>query len=108
VPTNSRDVNSRPAIINRSFCMDGIPPSAMTTHWRTAADEAQDLHSIPWFQTSVIEVLAVQDFQIQLHRHALGLDGEFTQQIPNCSTGPTVALFTVHLNLNRLHHRSSS
>jgi hypothetical protein len=80
----------------------------MNIHWRTAADEAQDLHSIPWFQTSVIEVLSVQDFQIQLHRHALGLDGQFTEQIPNSSASPTVPLFAVHLNLYRLRHRSSS
>src|SRR4026207_718900 len=96
VPTNSRDVNSRPAIINRSFCMDGILPFALNIHWCTAADEAQDLHSIPWFQTSVIEVLAIKYLQIQLHRHTLGLDGEFTQQVPNGGTSQTVPLLAVH------------
>jgi hypothetical protein len=88
--------------------MDKTPPFALNIHWRTAADEAQYLHSIPLFQTSVIEVLAIHDFQIQLNRHALGLDGEFTQQIPNGGLSPTASLFAVHLNLNRLRHRSSS
>jgi hypothetical protein len=59
--------------------MDETPPFALSIHWSTAADEAQDLHSIPLFQTSVIEVFAVQDFQVQFHRHSLSLDNEFTQ-----------------------------
>jgi hypothetical protein len=29
--------------------MDETPPFALTIHWRTAADEAQYLHSIPLF-----------------------------------------------------------
>jgi hypothetical protein len=88
--------------------MDETPPSALNIHWRTAADETQYLHSISLFQTSVIEVLAIHNFQIQLHRHALGLDGEFTQQIPNGGISPTASLFAIHLNLNCLRHRSSS
>jgi hypothetical protein len=88
--------------------MDETPPFALNIHWRAAADEAQYLHSIPLFQTSVIEVLAIHDFQIQLNRHAFGLDGEFTQQIPNGGISPTASLFAVHLNLNRLRHRLSS
>jgi len=88
--------------------MDETPPFALNIHWRTAADEAQYLHSIPLSQASVIEVIAIHDFQIQLHRHALGLDGKFTQQIPNGGISPTAPLFAVHLNLNRLRHRSSS
>jgi hypothetical protein len=56
----------------------------------------------------VIEVLAIHDFQIQLNRDAFGLDGEFTQQIPNGGISPTASLFAVHLNLNRLRHRLSS
>jgi len=88
--------------------MDETPPFALNIHWRTAADEAQYLHSIPLFQTSMIKVLAIHDFQIQLNRHALGLDGEFAQQIPNGGLGPTASLFAVHLDLNRLRHRSLS
>src|SRR5712692_6191730 len=89
VPTHSRDVNSRPAMINRSFCMDETPPFALSIHWRTAANEAHD-------------------FQVQLHRHAVGLDGEFTQQIPNGGISPTAPLFAIHLDLNRFRHRHSS
>jgi hypothetical protein len=88
--------------------MDETPPFTLRIHWRTATDEAQDFHSIPLFQTSLIEVLPIQDFQIQLHRHALDLDREFTQQIPDGSVDPTAPLFAVHLNLNRLRHGPSS
>ena len=80
----------------------------MTQFLHAAADEAQNLHSIPLFQTSVIEVLAIQDFKIQLHCHALGLDGEFTQQISNAGISQAILLFAVHLNLNRLRHRHLS
>jgi len=88
--------------------MDETPPFSLNPHWRPATDEAQYLHSIPLFQTSVIEILAIHDFQIQLHRHTLRLDGEFTQQIPNGGISPTAPLFAVHLNLDRLRHRPSS
>ena len=80
----------------------------MTQFLHAAADEAQNLHSIPLFQIPVIEVLAIQDFQIQLHCHALGLDGKFTQQISNAGISQAIPLFAVHLNLNRLRHRHLS
>jgi hypothetical protein len=69
----------------RSFCTDETPPFALSFHWRTAADEAQDLHSISLFQTSVIEILAIHDFQIQFHRHALSFFAS------SRSKSPTVA-----------------
>jgi len=88
--------------------MDQTPPSVLSSHWGAAADEAQDLHSISLFQTSLIEVLSFQDFQIQLDRHTLGFDGEFTQQIAHRGISPTAPLLTIHLDLNRVRHGPSS
>src|SRR6185436_5370704 len=108
VPTNSRDENSRPAMINRSFCMDDTPSSTVNIRRRTAADKTQNFHSISLFQTPLVKLLAIEDFQIQLHRHTFGLDGEFTQQVPHRRTSLTAPLLAVHLNLNCLRHRHLS
>jgi len=59
--------------------MDEYPPSALSIPWRTAADKTQDLHSIPLFQTPMIELFSIQDFQIQFHCYALDFDGKFAQ-----------------------------
>jgi hypothetical protein len=84
--------------------MGTTPSYGLSAHRRTTADEAQDLHSITLFQTSVIEVLPVHDFQVQLHRDTLGLNGKLTQQIPYSGVGSTAPLLAVHLNLNRIFH----
>jgi hypothetical protein len=44
---------------------------------RPTADETQDFHSIPFIEASLIEVLATEDFQVQLNGNPLRLDVEF-------------------------------
>jgi hypothetical protein len=84
--------------------MGKTPSYGLSAHGRTTTDEAQNLHSIALVQTSVIEVLPVHDFQVQLHRDTLGLNGKLTQQIPYSGVSSTAPLFAVHLNLNRIFH----
>jgi len=84
--------------------MGKTPSYGLSAHGRTTADEAQDLHSIVLFQTSVIEVFPIHDFQVQLHRDTLGLNGKLTQQIPYSSASSTAPLLAIHLNLNRIFH----
>src|SRR5689334_3226759 len=81
VPTQSRDLNSRPAIINRSSYMRASCSHGINGGERSAADEAQDFHSISVVETSPLEVLPIQDFQIQLDGNPLGLDLQLTEQI---------------------------
>src|SRR5262245_30752131 len=67
VPTHSRDLNSRPAITNRSLCMVKPFPLSGDFCRCSAPDEAQDLHTVPFLETPKLKLLAVKNFQIQLH-----------------------------------------
>jgi hypothetical protein len=44
---------------------------------RPTPDETQDFYSISFIETSLIEVFAVKNFQIQLHGNPLRLDVKF-------------------------------
>src|SRR4030095_14367192 len=67
VPTQSLDLNSRPAITNRSSYIGLSLPCSILVQ-SAAADERQDLHPVSLPQTPELKVFTVEYFQIPLHR----------------------------------------
>src|SRR6187397_1051634 len=81
VPTQRRDLNSRPAITKRSSYIGPSPFHSLAEDESPAADKAQNFHPIARVETSELEVLPIKDFQVQFHGDTLGLDIQFPQQI---------------------------
>src|SRR5689334_4435794 len=108
VPTQSRDLNSRPAMINRSSYMRASYFHCIAGGERSAADEAQNFHSISFFETSPLKVLPIKDFKIQLHSDPFHLDLQLAEQIAHRRTRPAIARLAVDLNLHGISHDLSS
>jgi hypothetical protein len=74
----------------------------------SASDKAQDFHSIALLEASTLEVLAIEDFQIQLHGDPFGRDLQLAQQIADCRAQPAIARLSVDLDLHGVSHGLSS
>src|SRR2546428_7999404 len=71
VPTQSREGNSMPAIVNRSSFM----LCALTT-----ADEPDDFHAVPVAQRCARECLTVHYREVQLHGDSFGGNAQVGQE----------------------------
>src|SRR2546426_1182904 len=71
VPTQSRERNSMPAIVNRSSFMLCVLPTA---------DEPDDFHAVPVAQRCAREGLPVHHREVQLHGDSFGGNAQVGQE----------------------------